>query len=50
MIGDRWRDIGAGNRAGCRTIFVDRNYSEKLIYKPNYSIRQLKDIFLIIKK
>ena len=50
MIGDRWRDIGAGNRAGCKTIFVDRNYSEKLIYKPSYSIRKLKDIFLIIKK
>jgi D-glycero-D-manno-heptose 1,7-bisphosphate phosphatase len=50
MIGDRWRDIGAGNRAGCRTIFIDRNYSEKLIYKPNYSIRKLKDILLIIKK
>ena len=50
MIGDRWRDVGAGNRAGCRTIFIDRNYSEKLIYKPNYSIRKLKDILLIIKK
>ena len=50
MIGDRWRDVGAGNRAGCRTIFIDRNYSEKLIYKPNYSIRKLKDIRLIIKK
>lgn len=48
MIGDRWRDVGAGNRAGCRTIFIDRNYSEKLIYKPNYSIRKLKDILLII--
>ena len=48
MIGDRWRDGGAGNRAGCRTIFIDRNYSEKLIYKPNYSIRKLKDILLII--
>ncbi len=50
MIGDRWRDVGAGNKAGCRTIFIERNYSEKLIYKPNYSIRKLKDIFLIIKK
>ena len=50
MIGDRWRDVGAGNRAGCRTVFIDRNYSEKLIYKPNYSIRKLKDILLIIKK
>ena len=48
MIGDRWRDVGAGNRAGCRTVFIDRNYSEKLIYKPNYSIRKLKDILLII--
>ena len=50
MIGDRWRDVGAGNRAGCRTIFIERNYSEKLIYKPNYSIHKLKDILLIIKK
>jgi D-glycero-D-manno-heptose 1,7-bisphosphate phosphatase len=50
MIGDRWRDIGAGNRAGCKTIFIDRNYAEKLTYKPNHSIRKLKDVFLIIKK
>lgn len=49
MIGDRWRDVGAGNKAGCTTIFVDRNYSEKLSYKPNYSILKLKEIFSIIK-
>lgn len=24
MIGDRWRDVGAGRRAGCRTILVDQ--------------------------
>jgi D-glycero-D-manno-heptose 1,7-bisphosphate phosphatase len=29
MIGDRWRDIEAGRAAGCRTIFVDRNYDER---------------------
>lgn len=29
MVGDRWRDIAAGNRAGCRTIFVDRGYLER---------------------
>lgn len=28
MIGDRWRDIGAGRSAGCRTIFIDRRYAE----------------------
>ncbi len=28
MVGDRWKDIEAGRRAGCRTIFINRNYSE----------------------
>ena len=30
MVGDRWRDIEAGQLAGCRTIFLDRNYAERL--------------------
>lgn len=29
MIGDRWRDIEAGNAAGCRTIWLDRGYRER---------------------
>ena len=29
MIGDRWRDIGAGQNAGCKTIWIDRGYPEK---------------------
>lgn len=29
MVGDRWRDIAAGQAAGCRTIFVDRHYAER---------------------
>jgi D-glycero-D-manno-heptose 1,7-bisphosphate phosphatase len=29
MVGDRWRDIEAGRRAGCRTIFIDSGYSEQ---------------------
>lgn len=28
MVGDRWRDVEAGRRAGCRTVYIDRNYSE----------------------
>src|SRR5439155_18764726 len=27
MVGDRWRDIGAGKAAGCFTIFIDRGYA-----------------------
>ena len=29
MVGDRWRDIEAGQRAGCRCLFVDHGYAEK---------------------
>lgn len=29
MVGDRWRDIEAGSKAGCKTIFIDYHYDEK---------------------
>jgi transaldolase len=29
LVGDRWRDIEAGDAAGCRTVFVDRGYAER---------------------
>ena len=29
MIGDRWRDIEAGRRAGCKTFFIDYGYDEQ---------------------
>ncbi|MGO9466299.1 MAG: D-glycero-alpha-D-manno-heptose-1,7-bisphosphate 7-phosphatase [Isosphaeraceae bacterium] len=32
MVGDRWRDVEAGRRAGCRTVFIDRAYTER---RPN---------------
>jgi transaldolase len=28
MVGDRWRDVEAGRRAGCRTVFIDYSYRE----------------------
>lgn len=28
MIGDRWRDIAAGQAAGCKCFFVDHGYAE----------------------
>jgi D-glycero-D-manno-heptose 1,7-bisphosphate phosphatase len=30
MVGDRWRDVDAGARAGCRTILLDYGYRERL--------------------
>jgi D-glycero-D-manno-heptose 1,7-bisphosphate phosphatase len=29
MVGDRWRDIEAGRRAGCTTVFIDYRYDEQ---------------------
>lgn len=29
LIGDRYKDIYAGNRVKCKTIFIDYNYHEK---------------------
>ena len=28
LIGDRWRDIEAGQRAGCTSLFIDYHYAE----------------------
>jgi D-glycero-D-manno-heptose 1,7-bisphosphate phosphatase len=28
MVGDRWRDVEAGRRAGCRTVFIEYGYDE----------------------
>lgn len=29
MVGDRWRDIEAGKRAGCRTVLIDYGYLDR---------------------
>jgi D-glycero-D-manno-heptose 1,7-bisphosphate phosphatase len=29
LVGDRWRDIAAGEAAGCRTVFIDYGYNER---------------------
>jgi D-glycero-D-manno-heptose 1,7-bisphosphate phosphatase len=29
MVGDRWRDVEAGQQAGCATVFLDHGYSEE---------------------
>ena len=39
MVGDRWRDVEAGRRAGCRVTFVDRGYEERLRHEPDAVVR-----------
>ena len=35
LVGDRWRDIGAGRAAGCTTVLVDREYHESHQVEPD---------------
>ena len=41
MVGDRWRDIGAGEAAGCFTIFIDYGYREPRPEKPQAIVSSL---------
>lgn len=43
-VGDRWRDIDAGNAAGCKTIFVDYGYREALRSAPWATVKIVPDI------
>jgi D-glycero-D-manno-heptose 1,7-bisphosphate phosphatase len=39
MIGDRWRDIDCGKRAGVRTVFIDFGYTEELQATPDFVVK-----------
>jgi D-glycero-D-manno-heptose 1,7-bisphosphate phosphatase len=44
MIGDRWRDVDAGARAGCCTILIDYGYDERASdCAPDYVCGSLPD-------
>lgn len=44
MVGDRWRDVEAGQNAGCRTIFIDGGYEERQPARPpDATVHSLKE-------
>ncbi len=51
MIGDRWKDIEAGKRAGCSTIFVDYKYAETSpSLESDYTVNDVSKILEIINQ
>lgn len=48
MIGDRWRDMDAGARAGVRTVFIDFGYAENLGSAPDFTVRSFAEAARII--
>lgn len=43
LVGDRWRDVEAGRRAGCRTVFIDYGYAERAPERPDLRVGSLKE-------
>ncbi len=44
MVGDRWRDIQAGQRAGCKSFFIDNDYDEKRPQEPFHRVTSLLEV------
>ena len=52
IVGDRASDIEAGHRAGCKTVFIDRHYSEARPEKPETIVHSLQKAvkYILINK
>jgi D-glycero-D-manno-heptose 1,7-bisphosphate phosphatase len=48
MVGDRWRDIDCGKRAGVRTVFIDFGYAEELKQQPDFTVASFTEAARII--
>ncbi len=42
MVGDRASDVVAGQRAGCKSIFIDRQYAESRPLNPEVTVKSLQ--------
>jgi D-glycero-D-manno-heptose 1,7-bisphosphate phosphatase len=43
MVGDRWRDIEAGRRAGCATVLIDDGQAEPPPHEPDARVADLAE-------
>lgn len=43
MVGDRWRDVEAGERAGCKTFFIDCGYDERQPERYDFRVASLAE-------
>jgi D-glycero-D-manno-heptose 1,7-bisphosphate phosphatase len=50
IVGDRWKDIEAGQLAGCQCFFIDNNYNERQPVEPFQKVDSLLEAALIITK
>ncbi|MDQ3071089.1 MAG: HAD hydrolase-like protein [Acidobacteriota bacterium] len=43
LIGDRWRDVGAGRAAGCRTVLIEYHGRHEPRIEPDVRVRSLDE-------
>lgn len=48
MVGDRWRDIDCGRRAGVRTVLIDFGYAEELRAPPDFTVKSFAEAAAVI--
>ncbi len=48
-VGDRWRDVEAGKRAGVKAIFIDRGYGERRPADPDAVVASLPEAVKVIE-
>ncbi len=50
VVGDRWRDIQAGQTVNCKCYYINNNYKERKPKKPYIEISHLKELVKEFKK
>ena len=48
MIGDRWRDVECGRRAGVRTVFIDFGYLDEVGSVPDFTVKSIHEAVAIV--
>jgi D-glycero-D-manno-heptose 1,7-bisphosphate phosphatase len=48
MVGDRWRDVECGKRAGVRTVFIDFGYSDEGGSAPDFTVKSLNEAVAVV--
>ena len=50
VIGDTWRDVEAGKRAGCKTILINRPYNSNCKINCDFKVNNLNEAEGLLKK
>jgi D-glycero-D-manno-heptose 1,7-bisphosphate phosphatase len=48
LVGDRWRDVDCGQRAGVKTVFIDFGYSEAANSVPDHTVKSFPEAVTLI--